>query len=381
MSAGLLVIFVLLLIVGGIVFISLSSSPTGSETGTGTGGGAQVGDESGIGGGLHKISIIETGSEPQVEYGNGETPTSNGGNDPNGIKVNIGIGTPVSNGGNEIDPINGGDDPNGIKVNTGVGTPVSNGSNEIDPINGEVPILLPSKPHALDSFIEHNNLACSNPNNPGNWPANWSSNARSAEDCAQQCLSSLTCVGFEYDESGGKCNVSSSCTSDVAIDAPNYTVYDKQDIDLNQFTGLHAMACAGRNELGSTINYTNTLSECASKCLDDDTCTSFEYTDSGTCAMSTSCIGDISTSYPTDNLYTKIGVPLDHFIPYVDKACAGRNELSTLTKTTTSACAAECVDDSTCVSFEIKDSTCHLSTTCTPDIATKDSGYILYGKQ
>jgi len=313
---------------------------------------------------------------------------NNGNNGTKGIIGNISnaignvLGTTINgdNGNNKNKNNNNGDNGNNKNKNNNNG---GNGNNiNSSNIANPDPDLNPSNTSTstLNSFGENIGVACSNPNNPGDWPADWSTNARSKEDCAESCLNSLTCVGVEYDESTGRCNISSSCTSDVAMNAPNYAVYNKQGIDLNHFTGLPAMACGSRNELGKTINYTSKLSECATLCLNDSTCTSFEYGDAGSCALSTTCTGDIATSFPTYNLYTNNTLGLNQFIAHKAQACKGRNELGTFKSgKTTSQCADQCLETDGCISFQYNDDGgCSLSSSCTADILTNYPAYITY---
>ena len=78
--------------------------------------------------------------------------------------------------------------------------------------------------------------------------------------------------------------------------------------------------CEGRNELGETQD---TREDCRTRCLQEDTCVSFEYQKVGfefhvesiwRCALSTTCTHDESVKlrYSDKCLYVKGKIPFEH---------------------------------------------------------------------
>jgi len=143
-------------------------------------------------------------------------------------------------------------------------------------------------------------------------------------DCAALCDAAPTCVSFEYQNSGSKCQLSTSCDRyDWTVKDPGneYNWYLKGDLSESDGRGYNAYfsgGCIGQNELGTSSEAT--LQNCSSLCDALPDCVSFEYQNSGsTCQLSSSCSSfDMTVKEQDDvnNWYVKTALPASSTAPF-----------------------------------------------------------------
>ena len=170
-------------------------------------------------------------------------------------------------------------------------------------------------------------------------------NSVTRQECARLCDSSSDCEAFMH-YNNHRCYPKTKGCGVTSLSNSLNIFYHK----LPDGYALRAGDCPG-NDI-CQMNRLASLSECASRCNNDNNCIAFMYRDGKECFLKTKTCAQPSTDNPKDVLYDK--VPSGYAMRPGD--CSGNDIWSIYGFTTLADCAKRCNEHPDCVSFMFFDS-------------------------
>jgi len=102
-------------------------------------------------------------------------------------------------------------------------------------------------------------------------------------NCAKNCINDPKCISFEYDRQTKSCKLSSSCYSGNITNNKYKDLYFQKEAKIPsvaKFKRIPNKKCKESTIIKQNKNFSNkTLSECATACVNDENCISFEFKD------------------------------------------------------------------------------------------------------